>query len=249
MWFIAYCARDGLYRWHQTEALPVDPADPAGSDWVGTSTDIDEMRTLQDRQAVLLAELQHRTRNLLGVVQSVSRQTLRSSSSLDEFGREFEGRLRALSRVQSLLARVGGERIELRDLVELEIQAHVGQHAEQVVIDGPPVQIPAISAQALNLAVHELATNALKYGALARDTGRLEVSWRLHDGIAPQVELVWRESGVPIPHAPRRKGYGTELIERALPYQLRAQTRLEFGADGVVCTIQTPAYPPQEAQE
>jgi PAS domain S-box-containing protein len=238
-------ASDGMFRWHQTEAGPIDPADPQGSDWVGTSTDIDDVRSLQDRQAVLLAELQHRTRNLLGVAQSVSRQTLRTSRSLDEFGRQFEGRLQALSRVQSLLSRTSSERVDLRSLVELEIRAHAGEANSRVSIEGPQIEIPAISAQALNLAVHELATNALKYGALAHEDGRLSVSWTLEETVESHVTLVWRERGVHIATPPKRKGYGSELIERALPYQLHASTSLAFDPDGVICTIRTSAYPPE----
>nr|WP_312029686.1 HWE histidine kinase domain-containing protein [Methylocystis sp. H62] len=102
---------DGEYRWHQTRAKPI--AEIQG-DWVGTSTDVHQLREFQELQQVLLAELQHRTRNLLAVVQSIARQTIRTSRSLDEFVPQFEGRLRALSRVQGLLARLDHGSIDLR---------------------------------------------------------------------------------------------------------------------------------------
>ena len=246
-------AVDGEYRWHQTRARPVPRGEgreastetPLSGEWVGTMTDIHDLRGLKDRQAVLLAELQHRTRNLLAVVQSIGGQTIRKSTSLQDFGGEFEGRLRALSRVQGLLARADHQDIDLRGLLEMELVAHGDDAMEsgRIRLEGPPVSLPAISAQAMGLAVHELATNAVKYGALGHETGRLSVTWRLErDGAAPRVALEWREGGVPLPPdgPPRRKGYGTELIERALPYQLRARTRLEFGSDGVRCTIAVP---------
>jgi len=236
---------DGEYRWHQTRARPVDAATDRTGEWVGTMTDIHDLRGLKDRQAVLLAELQHRTRNLLAVVQSIASQTLRKSSSLGDFGPEFEGRLRALSRVQGLLARSDHQDIDLRTLLEVELVAHGdgGVGTGKITVEGPTVALPAISAQAMGLAVHELATNAVKYGALAQPQGHLSVIWRLEsDHASPRVSLEWRESSVTMPpEGPgKRKGYGTELIERALPYQLRAKTSLEFGQDGVRCVIAVP---------
>jgi PAS domain S-box-containing protein len=238
-------AADGTYRWHQTRARPVLPEDLAASDWVGTMNDIHELRGMQERQEVLLAELQHRTRNLLAVVQSIASQTIRKAASLEEFRIEFEGRLRALGRVQGLLARLDHQDVDLHMLLEAELRAHGdgGLESGKISVDGPPVALPAISAQALGLALHELATNAVKYGALQQGAGHLAVRWSLGQaGAEPVVSLEWRESGVNLPMAgpPARKGYGCELIERALPYQLRARTSLEFGPDGVRCAITLP---------
>src|SRR5205807_1878259 len=113
---------------------------------------------------------------------------------------------------------------------------------KKITVTGPAVALPANAAQALGLALHELATNALKYGALAQPTGKLEVSWDLKPtNSTSNVDLVWRESGVSIHSAePKRKGYGSELIERALPYELGAKTQLEFRPDGVRCKILVP---------
>ena len=236
-------ASDGEYRWHQTRARPMEAPSPPG-DWVGTMTDIHDLRGLKDRQQVLMAELQHRTRNLLAVVQAIASQTMRNSPSLKAFKPEFENRLRALSRVQSLLARVDQQDIELRGLIEGELAAHANEalQSDRIIMEGPAVALPAISAQALGLGVHELATNALKYGALAHPEGRLSVIWSL-DGEPerPEVTLDWRETGVSMPFAtPTRQGYGRELIERALPYQLGAKTALTFTPQGVHCVIVVP---------
>src|SRR5436305_9608176 len=114
---------DGEYLWHQTRAKPLDGA-ASSDEWVGTMTDIDDLRGLQGRQQVLMAELQHRTRNLLSVVQAIANQTLRSSETLDSFKKQFSSRLRAISRVQSLLAQVEDHAIDLRDLVTAELSAH-----------------------------------------------------------------------------------------------------------------------------
>lgn len=232
---------DGEYRWHQTRARPV--ANGADDDWVGTSADIHDLRTLKDRQQVLMAELQHRTRNLLAVVQSIARQTLRTSASLEAFGDEFESRLGTLSRVQGLLAQVDQRELDLRTLIEAELAAHGDGDEHKVEVQGPPASLPATSAQIFALALHELATNAVKYGAFQEPSGRLSVRWAIEKDRGEQaVVLDWIESGVTMPDtaAPRRKGYGSELIQRALPYTLKAKTSLKFGPDGVHCRISVP---------
>jgi PAS domain S-box-containing protein len=236
-------AVDSTYRWHQTRARPIEGADIV-SDWVGTMTDVHDLRGLQDRQKVLMAELQHRTRNLLTVTQSIARQTLRTSRSLEEFKGQFESRLHALSRVQALLARADEEDIDLRKLVIAEVSAHHDpeKDRDRLQINGPAVHLPAMSAQALGLALHELATNAVKYGALSRSDGKLHISWTVERS-SPNglVKFQWVETGVKLgSHKPERKGYGSELIEKALPYQLSAETKLEFASDGVRCAITVP---------
>lgn len=237
-------AADGAWRWHQTRARPIQDAQGAtGREWVGTMTDIHDLRGLHDRQQVLLAELQHRTRNLLAVMQAIAGQTLRSSGSLDDFAPQFEARLRALSRVQALLARVSHQAINMHELVLAELTAHGAQPGERVTVDGEMVALTADAAQALGLALHELATNAVKYGALSQPDGRLSVTWRIeeHDR-CHCVVLEWHEMGVHYPGAvpPAHRGYGSQLIGRALPYQLNASTSLVFGPEGVECRISVP---------
>lgn len=239
-------SEDGQYRWHQTRARPIgdEAEDDRMSDWVGTSSDVHDMRGLQDRQEILLAELQHRTRNLLALVQSIARRTARSSGSLEEFEHVFESRLRALGRVQGLLARVNRSPVDLRTIMQAELAAHVDAEDARLEMGGPRVGLSATSGQAIALAIHELATNAVKYGALAKDSGHLSVQWRTETRIGQEryVVIEWRESGVDMPDGmpTRHVGYGRELIEKALPYQLRAETRLSFERDGVRCVIAVP---------
>jgi PAS domain S-box-containing protein len=233
--------RDQQWRWHQTRARPIDG--PAPIDWVGTMTDVHDLRGLQERQKVLMAELQHRTRNLLAIVQGIATQTARTSRSLPDFQREFDRRLHALGRVQVLITGVDYGNVDLRDLLAAELQAHHGADigSGRITFDGPAVPLAPAAAQALGLAFHELVTNAAKYGALAGNGGRLAVRWRLErdDAGSALVRLDWKESGVEMrdrQDVPRR-GYGRELIERALPYQLGAATTLAFEPDGVRCAI------------
>jgi len=235
--------KTGAYRWHQTRARPIEGEDAATADWIGTMTDIDDLRNLQNRQQVILAELQHRTRNLLALVQGIARQTARKSPDTKDFVPNFNDRLQALSRVQALVG-VGSGPVNLRDLLSAEVEAQSGGIQEgKVRLSGPDVSLSAASAQALGLAIHELATNAVKYGALRQETGKLDVRWSVASiSDQPWIELQWNELGVKLSNDPanNHKGYGSELIERALPYQLNARSKLEFAADGVRCTISVP---------
>jgi PAS domain S-box-containing protein len=232
------------YRWHQTRARPIKGGQALSADWVGTMTDIDDIRSLQGRQQVLLGELQHRTRNLLALVQAIARQTFRSSQNPGEFVENFERRLQALSRVQALVGEGNAKPTNLRELLDAELIAQAGGAAsDRISLRGPEVSLPPASAQALGLAIHELCTNAVKYGALRQEDGQLDIQWKhISKPAGDWLELQWIERGVKLAFAgaPARKGYGSQLIERALPYQLNAETELEFGEDGVSCRIAVP---------
>jgi len=209
--------------------------------------DTTERREWEERQKVLVAELQHRTRNLMGVVQSIADRTARASADLPDFRFRFRDRLEALSRVQGLLSRLNEhDRVTFDELIRTELSAMDGS-VERVTLEGPSgVRLRSSSVQTLAMALHELATNAVKYGALGQQDGRLAVTWRLErrePQDQPWLHIDWRESGVSMrparQNAPGR-GQGRELIERALPYQLSARTSFELGGDGVHCTISIP---------
>lgn len=232
-------AVDGQYRWFQTRAKKLHRE----GEWFGTSTDVDELRRLQERQAVLLRELHHRTGNLLAVISSIARRTAQNSASVEDFSDRFEQRIYALSRVQDRIARDQASAIELEDLIKMELDAlgvlETGRIC--IVMQGTSCPLNAKQAETLALALHELGTNALKYGALASSSGRLAVSWRCSN--LGEKYLEWLETGVKgmEPDKLKRRGYGRELIEVALPYALGAQTRLEFQEpDTVRCTIALP---------
>ena len=187
------------------------------------------------RQRVLVAELQHRTRNLLAIVQAMAQRTLDKGEALDN----FSARLAALGRIQGLVG--GSADIELGELVTLELQG-IGAPESRASIAGPKIRLGLQLAQTFGLALHELATNALKHGAFKSDLGRLEVSWtiRREAGTAPILVLDWRETGVPDAGQPSRRGFGRDLIEKALVFTLRAKTEFSFRNDGVSCRIELP---------
>jgi two-component system, chemotaxis family, CheB/CheR fusion protein len=240
-------AVDGSYRWFQTRAMPVRGERGEVVEWLGTSTDIDDLRRMQEQQHVMVAELQHRTRNLLGVVHSIAQQTVATSDTLASFEAAFNERLAALSRVQGLLSRAGDEPITLSTLIRSELDAFAAANLqERVVLDGPDVRIRKATVQTFALALHELATNARKYGALSNAHGQLSVTWWIHDsdGQVPRLVLEWVETGIDRQHgiggAAPENGYGRELIENALPYALDATTRYELGETEVRCLIELP---------
>jgi two-component system CheB/CheR fusion protein len=234
-------SKDGSYRWFLIQSQPLVEVAKA-TRWFGAATDIDDFKRAEERQKLLLAELQHRVKNILAVVRSIASRTVESSQDLTEFSSHFVGRLSALARTQSALARRGVEGVELEDLVREELVSHTAREGEQVEISGPRVRLKEKAAEVFTLALHELATNAVKYGALASNKGMITVGWRLmNTSEGRRLSLEWRESGVPLlDSTPRHRGFGRDLLERGLPYDLGAQTGLEFAPGGVRCTVEVP---------
>ena len=232
--------RDGVYRWCLVRVQPLLDSDGEAVAWFGAATDIDDLKRAQELQELLVAELQHRTRNLLGVVRSIAAQTVASSAALDDFSERFGSRLGALSRVQSFLSQ--GAAIGVRELVRAELAAHgIDPNSPRVIVDGPATELSASAVQPLALAVHELTTNALKHGAFATPSGRLVIRWWIASEDGSSLSLEWRESGVIMPEEGLlRRGFGLDLIERSLPYQLKAKVKLLFSPDGVVCNLVLP---------
>lgn len=231
-------AANGSYRWFHSRAKPLGRDSGSDLEWFGTSTDVHEMRELRERQGVLLSELQHRSRNLLGLVSSLAARTVKRGGSTQD----FEERLAALSRAQGLLSRSANSAVGLDELVRTELAAHGDLTAPKTIVDGPDVRLSAKQVQTLALALHELTTNAVKYGALKDVAGRLSVTWRLVPCDESEcLELDWVESEMNLePDSVTRRGYGRELIERALTYSLRAKTNYVLDRDGVRCRIELP---------
>jgi two-component system CheB/CheR fusion protein len=200
--------------------------------------DITNIIRAEVRQSLLIDELQHRTRNLLTVVQSVAHQTIGKGGTVSS----FTARLAALGRVQDLLSNGHTDRVELADIVRLELDAIGALNKDNVRVVGQPVALGFDVLQTMALAVHELTTNALKYGALKHQDGSLAISWAVRQESGAERLLIfdWRETGVAIPSPPKKRGFGRELIERALTFSSRAKSQLTFGQAGIFCHIELP---------
>jgi len=211
---------------------------------LGMTQDVDERRRSEAKQFLLLGELQHRVKNILGVVRSITTRSLEGAESLQEFATRFSGRIDALARTQSVLANRGTDGVTLEQLVRDELAASLGRDEAGIAIGGPPILLKDRAAEVFALGVHELTTNAVKYGALSKPEGHLAVNWRIMNASdGRRLMLEWRERGLHLGEKPARTGFGRRLIERGLPYDLGAVTSLDFGPDGVCCTMELPLGP------
>ena len=203
-----------------------------------STRDITDRKAWEAQQKLLLGELTHRVKNTLSVVQSIAHQTQRFSKSYDEFTERLDGRLAALGRSHSLLVDSDWKGADLATLVRQQLEPYVAGNPGRVKIAGEPVFLAAELATPVGLVFHELATNAAKFGAFSRQAGTVDLSWILHprDG-QPLVTVVWSEHGGPTVTPPNTAGFGSTLIEKAIP---NAAVRREFSSGGMVCTIEFP---------
>jgi PAS domain S-box-containing protein len=234
---------DGELRWVRSTVFPL--LDSAGGvQRIGSIChDTTEERATSDRMKIMVSELQHRTRNLMAVLASIVAQTLDASEDLGSFKARIDERLIALSRAQHLLSRSEQEPVTIGALVRLELDAlGGGGPSGRIDVSGPEVRLRNSAVQMLALAFHELAIDAREHGALSTDCGRLHVAWDVEQvGDAPCLRLRWIEERPVCVAVPRdRRGYGRELIERALPYSLNAETCYQLDETGLRCTISLP---------
>jgi two-component sensor histidine kinase len=203
--------------------------------------DLTDARSWESRQKILVGELQHRVKNLLANFIAVVKQMRRQAVTLDDFVEALEGRLYSLARTQELLVSGPSDAADLHKLVRLELLSVGGTERVNFNLDGPPIDIPSRAAQVLGMVIHELATNAAKYGALTSDVGNIEVKWSpSSDGEDAEITLLWRERGVEISTEPNRRGFGTEVVERSAPYMLGGSASLTMHHDGVEYSLRFP---------
>jgi two-component sensor histidine kinase/PAS domain-containing protein len=202
-----------------------------------TLTEITERKHAEEQQATIAAELNHRFKNMLSLVQSLAAQTVRSSETLENFNDAFSGRLQALASAHDLLTQTRPSGIGLSELVT-SILAPFRSRDERIKASGSQIALPADAVILLAMALHELTTNAVKYGALSNATGHVDIAWRLVEQNRSQVELTWQESGGPTVRR-RAAGFGTKLIDRVLR-DLGAKTEIKFDPQGLRCTVAFP---------
>lgn len=202
--------------------------------------DITERKQAIAHQQLLVGELNHRVKNTLATVQAIASQTLNDSATMKEAREAFDSRLSGLATAHDLLTRGNWAGSDLVDIVTDTVQPHAGGQ-NRFRIEGPHVQLDPGPALSLAMALHELCTNAAKYGALSTKTGHVDIVWRLTDGGQDRrLQMRWTESDGPIVVAPTRKGFGSRLIERALAMELGGDVAVAYEASGVICTIDAP---------
>jgi PAS domain S-box-containing protein len=204
--------------------------------------DITERKLAEERQQLLVHELNHRVKNALATVQAIAAQSLKGEEVPAQARERFTERLMSLARANDVLVRGEWEGAELAEVAAQVASPYAGaDERERFEISGPPILLSASATTALALALHELATNAAKYGALSRPEGRVTLSWRL-DGTGPaqRFRLTWRESGGPPTSPPTRTGFGTRLISRGLSSELNAEVQLDYRPAGLVLTLTAP---------
>jgi len=200
---------------------------------IGVVQDVTARREDEERRKLLMAELDHRVKNVLAVVQAIAQQTLPGGGDAD-----FSGRLSALARAHGLLARQNWQGASLRALLSDTLSPHGGVGG-RIALEGPDVLLNPRAAQTLALAFHEMATNAAKYGCLSNREGRLQIAWAV-DGSAATLALDWRESGGPSVGRPQRRGFGARLVQQSIAHELSGRVRTAFPPEGLVATFELP---------
>jgi two-component sensor histidine kinase/DNA-binding response OmpR family regulator len=201
----------------------------------GVTVDITERKLAEDRQMLLAEEVDHRARNVVAVVQSIMRLT--KADDMESYVSAVDGRIRALSNAHKLLSRSRWEGADLGKLVDEEFAPYTTEEAEKVSINGPAVMLQPNTAQTLALALHELATNAAKYGALSAEAGRVALTWGLQPG---RLELNWVETGGPEVTAPTTRGYGTRVVAMGIENQLGGSVKFDWNRSGLRCSMAVP---------
>lgn len=220
-------------------SLTVSPLHDRSGKIIGASKvarDITEKKRTEEMQRLLLGELNHRVKNMLAIVQSIATQTLRNAASPEEFTENFTGRVQSIARAHTLFTRDAWQGTDIRDLVRDQLMLD-DEKDDRISWSGAPFTLEPQSAMSFSMILHELGTNARKYGALSVPGGRLTLQWTLD----AKAELVvqWMERGGPLVHAPLRRGFGTTLIERGLKAH-NGEAVIQYDPEGLICEIKLP---------
>jgi PAS domain S-box-containing protein len=231
--------KDGSHFWALSITEPIDEEAGRLRGVVKVIRDETERKRSEERQSLLMSELNHRVKNTLATVQAIASQTLRGATDPRQFVEKFKARLQALSRAHNILTRRNWESADVTDLVRDQLA--MDGDVDRITAHGPAALLEPQSAVALSLVLHELGTNARKYGALAAPTGRLDVHWRV-GAPEPMLHIEWAETGGPPVAEPQERGFGTMLIEKSLG-GVGGSAELRFNAGGLQCAIRVPLSP------
>lgn len=231
--------KDGSIRWLSGRGeVFVRGADGSCQRMVSVMADVSEQKKAADHLRFLMREMSHRAKNLLAVIQSIARQTMQTSASKEEFQARFEQRIQGLAASHDILVDQNWEGATLSLLVRRQLAPFVDLNSPRLVVNGPHVDLNSTAAQAIGMALHELATNAVKFGAWSNATGQVTVAWAF-EKTADKLWLVlnWEELGGPLVQTPARKGFGTAVVERMAPSSVAGEAALNYEPRGLVCRL------------
>jgi PAS domain S-box-containing protein len=230
--------RDGEVRWIESRGFISYDSGGSPQRIIGVNIDITERKRAEEHQRILVAELDHRVKNVLATVSAVAGQTLETSSSMSHFVAALDGRIQSMAATHELLSTHQWRGMSMAELVRREFAAYAGSNNTK--IDGPDVMLSAEAGQAMGMVIHELVTNAAKYGALSDQSGRVSVRWYQNLNGSAQLILVWQETGGPRVESPMKTGYGTGVIRDLIPYEFGGTVDLAFAPAGVRCRLEIP---------
>ena len=240
--------QDGEWRHFSVRAVPTFDDEGQIVEWVGVHTDLSAQKEAEAHRDLLMRELAHRSKNQLAVIQGVAAQTARNVSSLDEFRKLFARRLQGMAISADVLIAQQWDSAPLGDLVRRQLEPF-GTDAGRLLCEGPDVVLSSDAAESIGLALHELATNCVKYGAWSVPAGFVRVSWTLdRDGAQPtRLTLVWTERGGPAVTPPTRAGFGRRVVEQMVAQKLGGTVDMKFDVEGVSWTLSAPHSQPADA--
>jgi two-component sensor histidine kinase len=229
----------GDWRWFRIRALPLQNHDGKIDRWIGSLDDIHEERMAGERRELQMGELRHRLKNLIAVIQAlITYSQPKDEPKVEEFAKKFMARLHALGSSGDLVIASNLQDVDLGEAIQATLRPFIADTNARLNIQGPPLRLREPTAAGIALAIHELATNALKYGAFSVQNGSADITWKVsphEDG--EQFQLEWREHDGPPANKPNREGFGTRLIRMAVAREKDPAVTIDFTPAGVVCTM------------
>jgi PAS domain S-box-containing protein len=233
---------DGGAGWTSSRAIPLLGPDGEITEWFGAASDITPRRRAEQHLRLVVNELNHRVKNNLAMTQAVAAQTFRNAENVTEAQASLSSRISALALANDLLTGERGTAVSMRGVLDQATRSHYPS-PDRRLIEGPDFSLSPKTALSLSLAMHELSTNALKYGAWSAADGAVEICWSIYRparGGPERLKLVWTERGGPRVDPPRRRGFGSRLIERGLAAEMGGEVQMRFEPEGLVCVIDAP---------
>ena len=232
---------NGGWRWHRLRATPRFADDGSVQEWVGTLHDIHDQKLASEHRELVIGELRHRLKNLLTVIEALAKNSRKPEGvepGVESFLQRYLGRMRALGTAGDVFLAGNSKGVDVATLFETTLAPFKSETAQRIRIAGPPVHLPEESAANFGLAVHELATNALKYGALSVPEGRISLTWAMvSDGDGEKIVFEWKEYGGPPPAVPATAGFGMRMIKHVAAREKNARVDIDYPRDGLTCRI------------